>query len=274
MSETSPAAPDDRAFVRATLANLADLNRALAWSRETESLTEPGFFRWRTNVLHPLYNGVVSAAPPDDAAPARVEEAIAYFRRHGHRTFLWWLDADVPAAAWAPVLEPRGFVLDRSIPGMAAEIDRLVPAKVADVEIRRVASRADRDLWARIFVVGYGFPPAWAPAFADLFGGLDDHDAYRGYVAFADGRPVATSTVLITGDIAGLYDVAVLPEARGRGIGAAVTLAPFREAREEGCRLAILHASPLGRPVYERLGFRTVCTVDHFAWKDPDATGR
>lgn len=265
----------DDELVRATLANLADLNRALAWSRESEALTEPGFFRWRTNVLHPLYNGVVSSALPDHAAPARVEEAIAYFRRHGHRAFLWWLDAGIPASAWAPVLEPHGFVLDRSVPGMAAEIDRLVETNVADVEIRRVASRADRDAWAKTFVVGYGFPPEWAKAFADLYaGGVDDHEAYRGYVAFVDGRPVATSTVLVTGDIAGLYDVAVLPEARGRGIGAAITLAPFREARDEGCRLAILHASTLGRPLYERLGFRTVCTVDHFAWKDPDAAGR
>jgi GNAT superfamily N-acetyltransferase len=172
------------------------------------------------------------------------------------------------------VLEPHGFTLDTSIPGMAAEIGQLVVRNVADVEIRRVASRADRETWAHTFVAGYGFPPEWSPAFADLFGGLDDHREYRGYVAFAAGRPVAASTLLLTGDVAGLYDVAVLPEMRGRGIGAAVTLAPFREARDEGCHLAILHASPLGRPVYERLGFHTVCTVDHFAWKDPAPTGR
>ena len=149
-----------------------------------------------------------------------------------------------------------------------------VATLVAGVEIRRVASRADREAWARTFVVGYGFPPEWAPAFAGLFGGMDDHDEYRGYVAFVDGRPVATSTVLLTGDVAGLYDVAVLPEMRRRGIGAAVTLGPFHEARREGARTAILHASPLGLPVYERLGFRTVCTVDHFVWKDPAAPGR
>jgi ribosomal protein S18 acetylase RimI-like enzyme len=262
------------ALVRATLANLAELNRALAWSRETEALVEPGFFRWRTNVLHPLYNGVVSAALPDADTPQRVTEAIAYFRRHGHRSFLWWLDAGVPVAAWAPVLEPHGLTLDRSIPGMAAAMEDLVEANVADVEIRRVACRGDREAWARTFVVGYGFPPEWAPAFADLFGGMDDHDEYRGYVAFAEGRPVATSTVLISGGVAGLYDVAVLPEARGRGIGAAVTLAPFREARDRGCRLAVLHASTMGRPLYERLGFRTVCTVDHFAWKDAASGGR
>ena len=272
-----PSSPErDRAFAHAALRNLAELNRALAWSPQTVSFSEDGFFRWRTRVPHRFYSGVVCSTLPDRAAPQRVEEALDDFRRHGPSSFIWWLDAEVPAATWAPFLEPRGFTLDTSIPAMVEEIDALRDVRVADVEVRRIAGAAEREIWAKVFAVGTGFPPEWASLFADLFGGMDapGEGLYRGYLAFVDGEPVATATVLVTGEVAGLYDVAVLPGMRGRGIGAAMTLVPLRDARDSGCRVAILHASPLGRPVYERLGFRTVCTVDHFVWKPPEAAGR
>ena len=47
------------------------------------------------------------------------------------------------------------------------------------------------------------------------------------------------------------------PDARGRGYGAAVTAAAMRQTGAPAS-LAILQASAMGRPVYERMGFRTV----------------
>ena len=39
--------------------------------------------------------------------------------------------------------------------------------------------------------------------------------------------------------------------------------------RERGCTHAVLHASDLGRPVYERLGFVEVCQVPQYVWLPP-----
>lgn len=44
-------------------------------------------------------------------------------------------------------------------------------------------------------------------------------------------------------------------------------MVPLIEARAEGYAIGVLHASPMGLPLYERLGFRTVCRVEHFVWK-------
>lgn len=61
--------------------------------------------------------------------------------------------------------------------------------------------------------------------------------------------------------------VSTLPVLRRRGFGAAIThhaLAAARDVAEYG----VLGSSAAGRPVYERLGFREICTIDMYEY-DP-----
>ena len=59
----------------------------------------------------------------------------------------------------------------------------------------------------------------------------------------------------VTGDLVGIYSVATVPDARGGGLGRAVTLAAMRDGATAGARHAILESSSMGLPVYSRLGF-------------------
>jgi GNAT superfamily N-acetyltransferase len=78
------------------------------------------------------------------------------------------------------------------------------------------------------------------------------------FVGRADGRPVARSMSLRSGPLLGVYNVFVVPECRGKGYGAAITAAAVAAGREAGATAAALTSSPLGFPVYQRMGFRTV----------------
>ncbi len=71
-----------------------------------------------------------------------------------------------------------------------------------------------------------------------------------------DEAPAAAAMVLHTGDMAGLYWVATRPEARGQGLAAACTVAATNLALERGANAVALQASPMGDPVYRRLGWR------------------
>lgn len=89
----------------------------------------------------------------------------------------------------------------------------------------------------------------------DRFLHLPDVELYVGYL---DDKPVASSALFVTGRTAGIYNVATLPEVRGRGIGEAMTWHCVRRGAAMGCVAATLQASDMGRPIYERMGFRLV----------------
>ena len=85
------------------------------------------------------------------------------------------------------------------------------------------------------------------------------------FVGYLDGKAVSTTTLLVRGELAGIYHVVTVPEARGRGIGANTTNAALDLARERGATVAVLQSSEMGAPVYRTLGFVEYCTLPMYA---------
>jgi GNAT superfamily N-acetyltransferase len=75
------------------------------------------------------------------------------------------------------------------------------------------------------------------------------------FVAELDGEPVATTVVCTFGPIAWVAMVLVDAVVRGRGIGTALMQHALAFLDERGVRSVRLDATPLGRPLYEKLGF-------------------
>ena len=72
-----------------------------------------------------------------------------------------------------------------------------------------------------------------------------------------DGRrEVASAAIVDRGPAALISWVATRPEFRRRGLGGLVTTAAANRGFEMGCPAVVLQASPMGLPVYRRLGFR------------------
>jgi GNAT superfamily N-acetyltransferase len=78
------------------------------------------------------------------------------------------------------------------------------------------------------------------------------------YEARLEGRPASVlATTDHEGDC-GIWWVATLPEARGRGLSSRLLRVALDEARERSVRTSTLQATKLGRPVYERIGYRDI----------------
>ena len=63
---------------------------------------------------------------------------------------------------------------------------------------------------------------------------------------------------IVSHGVAGIYWVGSLAEARGRGLGRAVTAAATNAGFDLGADVASLQASPMGEPVYRAMGFETI----------------
>jgi GNAT superfamily N-acetyltransferase len=75
------------------------------------------------------------------------------------------------------------------------------------------------------------------------------------FVAEANGTPAGTTTTCIFGDTAWIAMVLVHETMRGRGIGTALMRHALAFLDDRGIATVRLDATPLGQPIYERLGF-------------------
>lgn len=74
-------------------------------------------------------------------------------------------------------------------------------------------------------------------------------------LATLDGRPVGTARLLIDGPEGKIGRVAILPDCRGTGAGAALMRAALDELRARGVTTARLGAQTHALGFYEKLGF-------------------
>lgn len=139
-------------------------------------------------------------------------------------------------------------------------------AGTTDHEIRRVADPAGIEDHIVTAAAGFEMPEALLRTIVGP--ALTAHADVAVYVGYADGRPVTTGLGFRTGRTIGVYNIATVPSARRRGYGAAMTERIAADGAAAGCDVAILQASPMGLPIYERLGYRTV--VEYDAWIDPE----
>jgi GNAT superfamily N-acetyltransferase len=132
-------------------------------------------------------------------------------------------------------------------------------------EIRRIVDAAGLADHVGAAADGFGMPREWLEAIMTTR--LLDEPAATVYVGYTDGVPVATGLGIRTGRTIGVYSIATIETARKRGYGAAMTMRVVDDGAAGGCDVAILQASDMGQPIYERLGFRTV--VEYTGWVDP-----
>ena len=117
-------------------------------------------------------------------------------------------------------------------------------------------------------LVATGFPAAWAEAAFPPSLVKDRNMAM--FIGRLDGRPAATSLAVRTGEVAGVYSVGTIEDARRRGLGSAVTWACVDAARQWGSDAVVLQASEMGFPIYRAMGFETVVEYARFG---PTASG-
>jgi GNAT superfamily N-acetyltransferase len=178
---------------------------------------------------------------------AAYDEVAAAYAEIGAVWTVWVPSGDERARSG---LQRAGHVLDAAPAVMAVDLSQIErPADgvledwTADGDVREVGPLNDR---------AYTFG---TDSFTRAFAGLP-REAVATYVARLDGRPAGCLMIVDNERNADVEMVAVVPEARGRGIAGNLLAHALADAAERGLETSTLVATKLGRPVYERLGFR------------------
>ena len=197
--------------------------------------------------------------PASDALWA-VQHAIDFYKRAGV-PFVLRIRDGVDAAA-EEAAEALGLGYTDSVPGMVMAPITSGPTTAEGLEIRLVETGQALADFVRINAVCFHLDLDATQAV--LSPGLLEQPHARFYLGLVEDTPVATSSLLLTPRTAGVHYVATLDSHRKRGIGEAMTRHAVNEGAAAGAEIASLQASDIGRPVYERMGFRVAAEYKTF----------
>jgi GNAT superfamily N-acetyltransferase len=224
---------------------------------------DPDLFWFITGLPDGSFNSIMYA----NLAPERVDAAIdELFRlRETYDVPVGWLvgptsrPTDLPARLEARGLQRHVTLTPMTLALATAQVE---PVPVPGLAIERVEDATTLDAWAVAEGRGFQSTGALGRGLAALRRGMGVGHGRPLYhlLGRLDGRPVATATYVLAAGIVGVFDVSTAPEARGRGIGTAMTVAALQAGRAAGYEIAFLQPSAMGRNLYERLGFRASFT--------------
>ncbi len=234
------------------------------WPR-AEIHEDPDMLLTLTDIPNSVFNNVFRAQLTPENVDAAIEKVIARCRSR-NVPLTWHVGPLTKPANLGQYLEAHGFTPPQGVEyGMAVDLlalnedlqspPGLTIEQVTDsIKLKEFCQVNDNRFW-----------DTWFDCFMNI--GLGAKSPLRYYLGRLNGEPVSTSLVFLGVSVAGIYNVATVPDARRKGIGAKVTLAPLQEARELGYRVGILQSSVMGYSVYQKVGFRECCKLWGYVWE-------
>jgi ribosomal protein S18 acetylase RimI-like enzyme len=246
---------DERAHL-----NLIDSSRQLfELDPGAEIESEDGLLFGAGSPSHPVISNAAFRRDVSAGADEFVARAKSFFGARG-RGFSTWVRGDQPEDLdLAAAASGAGLQLVYEMPEMVLGSPVEEPDLPAGAELRRLSEpeQAD-DYWtvAKSAYASIGFPPEVFGSYTDNAGLLAENIV--AFIAYLNDAPVSIAMTIVSHGVAGIYWVGSLEQARGKGLGRAVTAAATNAGFELGAEIASLQASPMGKPIYEAMGYETI----------------
>ncbi|QBD74838.1 GNAT family N-acetyltransferase [Ktedonosporobacter rubrisoli] len=199
----------------------------------------------------------------------QLDHLLAWYREQKplQEVICWYLHPAPPKDLEALLLA-RGFAPNWQAHWMWCDLRHLSPHhnRPANLDIRV----SENELAWEVDDLPY-YDPQDVPNLAALHNAYPQHSP--ALLAFQHQQIVGRCMLNFTmgqWGIAGLFAMGVVPSARKQGIGTALAHAACKLAQQMGCHHVVLNATPLGEPVYRRVGFQSMGYTD--TWLLPSQT--
>jgi acetyltransferase (GNAT) family protein len=240
-----PTTPRNDTLVREYIEAYGDLIEAIATSSGHQSLRTPDFVAFDTHTPFPFFNGAVPLRPIHDPNDPMLDEIDAFLPPDEENTpFLIYSGTPLPD------LRGRGWTLMGHPPFMLRAAGPADVPKPEGLEIVEVRDAETLEVFDRTLVEAYPVPPLRGRR--TFHPGIIDMPGWHMFLGLLDGEPVGTAAARVADTLVDVEWISTMPSARGRRIGEALTWAATFAAPELP---AVLIASDLGQPTYERMGY-------------------
>jgi GNAT superfamily N-acetyltransferase len=246
--------------------NLRQSFRTLAEGRPGAEVVElAGVSIASLGVAFQMFNAAFLSEPVETEAEleSRLRAAAGYFNSRGLPWAFWicedWLAAPVRRKL-SRACQTYGLRLSAEMPGMATGRLRPPTRTLPGMEVRPVEPGTALNDFRALGSTCFHVPIAW---FSEVFDELvAERGAFRCWVGYREGSPVATAATVLSERALGIYNVATAPEHRKHGYAEAITRFAIDQAlAEDPARRLVLQSTSQGHRLYDRMGFYPVTRV-------------
>jgi ribosomal protein S18 acetylase RimI-like enzyme len=217
---------------------------------------EPGWLFGAGSATHPVISNGAFRRDDDVDADEFIARAGKFFAVRDRRFSIWVKSGQPEDEDLTATAEATGFQAVYEMPEMVLGERPEPPDLTPGAELRKLESAEQASDFWRVAIESYadiGFPP-------EIFSGYTNHagllaENVAAFIAYLEGEPVSIAMTMVSDAVAGIYWVGSRTQARGRGLGRAVTTAATAAGFELGADVASLQASPMGKPIYEAMGY-------------------
>lgn len=245
----------DQEVIELTQENMVDIMRK--WSNCTDAfqvIEDDECFRVTSSIPHPLFNNVLKTNVEFDSK--RFVKSIRKEYKKRKTPFLWRLwDHDKPKDI-ETLLMKNGGQKFQSTTLMAIDLDEFDPfsERPPELMVQTLKYGADARKFAECTCTTFGIPNEMKVPVTEIIEMQDQN--IGNYIGYIGSTAVGTATRFYSNGIAGIYNVATLPQFQGKGIGMEILNSLLLDVKQDGYQTVILHATPAGLRLYEKLGFQ------------------
>jgi GNAT superfamily N-acetyltransferase len=226
-----------------------------------------------TGIQFPMFNAVLFTDLAEAEVDAKIAEMKDFYTAKG--VSMRWCTAPITrplnigehllAQGFSHIMDSPGMMLNLA-DGINADITVPDDLEISLFDPDNKPAFAD---WIAINEQGYGFTPVTTQGWRTMLemNGFDPQGELRLYNAYLNGEAVAAAALFFSGGVAGIYNVATLPQARGQGLGANLMLRLIQDAKSAGYHISTLQSSKMGFSVYRRLGYEQICTLGRYHYE-------
>ncbi len=227
--------------------------------------------RYCTGIKYPILNAVIPRELGQELDRDVVKEEVAYFNGL-NAPFTWWLFGKKQKEEGDALLKNEGALPLGLVLGVirSLEDESVIPELEPSIGIttRRVTQRAQVKSWFEIIAKTLQLDDEVAKGFYYLFSDITVASPFSHYLAYVDGAVVGVASLFLGNKHASIWHLAVLPEARMKGVGRELICRCLRDAKRLNCSkvVAILTPDRMAEGIFDALSFHPCCELYPYSW--------